>query len=193
MVNVHPSYKNQTIAYSINNGSNFKDLTFPAGVWNYNDFDSYLKQIIKKDGVLLKFNATTFRVTIVLPTQVRLDLTKSDFNDLIGIDKKVLTSGTHIGSKVPNLSQDTDVLNIHTDLINVSLVDGQDTDIIYSFSTSVLQPSYSFTLEPRRITFNPINKPLYLSIRMWVTDGKRRLLNPNGADVSYSLILKRVE
>ena len=41
--NVNPSYKNQTIAYSINNGSDFKDLTFPAGVWNYNNFDSYLK------------------------------------------------------------------------------------------------------------------------------------------------------
>ena len=86
--NVNPSYKNQTIAYSINYGSNFKDLKFPAGVWNYNDFDTYLKQIIKKDGISLKFNATTFRVTIVLPTQVRLDLTKSYFNDLIGFDKK---------------------------------------------------------------------------------------------------------
>ena len=101
-----------------------------------------------------------------------------------------MISGTHIGSKVPNLSQDTDVLNIHCDLINDSLVDGEDTDIIYSFSTSVLQLSYSFTLEPRRITFNPINKTTVSSIRMWVTDGKRRLLNLNGADVVYSLTLK---
>ena len=117
--NVNPSYKNQTVAYSINNGSNFQDLTFPEGVWNYKDFDSYLKQIIKKNGISLKFKSTTFRVTIVLPAQVRLDLTKSDFNDLIGFDKKILTSGTHIGIKVPNLSQDTDVLNIHCDLITI--------------------------------------------------------------------------
>ena len=60
-----------------------------------------------------------------MPTQVRRDLTKSNFNDLIGFDKKILTNGTHIGSKVPNLSQDTNnVLNIHCDLINDSLVDG---------------------------------------------------------------------
>ena len=115
--NVNPSYKNQTIAYSINNGSNVQDLTFPEGVWNYKDFDSYLKQIIKKNGISLTFNSTTFRVTIVLPAQVRLDLTKSD--NLIGFDKKILTSGTHIGTKVPNLSQDTDVLNIHSDLIKL--------------------------------------------------------------------------
>ena len=164
--NVNPSYKNQTRAYSINNGSNFQDLTFPAGVWNYKDFDSFLKQIIKKKGISLTFNSTTFRVTIVLQAQVRLNLTKSYFNDLIGFDKKILTRGTHIGTKVPNLSQDNDVLNIHCHLINDSLVNGQDTDIIYSFSTSVLQPSYSFTLEPRRITFNPIKKTTISSITM---------------------------
>ena len=89
--------------------------------------------------------------------------------------KKILTTGTHIGTKVPNLSQDNDVLNIHWHLINDSLVDGQNTGIIYSFSTSVLQPSYSFTLQPRRITFNPINKTTISSIRMWVTDGKKKI------------------
>ena len=120
-------------------------------------------------------------------------MTASDFNDLIGFNKTVLTSGTNIGAKVPNLSQDTDILNIHCDLINESLVDGQDTDIIYSFSTSVLNPSYSFTLEPRRVTFNPINKNSISSIRIYITDGKRRFINLNGADTSFSLILKRTE
>ena len=94
---------------------------------------------------------------------------------------------------MPNLSQDTDTLNIHCDLINNSLVDGQDTDIIYSFSTSVLQPSYSFTIEPHRATYNPTNKNSISSIRIYITDGKRRLINLSGADTSFSLILKRIE
>ena len=127
--NVNQSYKNKTIAYSVDNG---------AGVWNYTDFDSYIQQIIGNDTISLTFNATTFRVTIKLPVRIRLDSTKSDFNDLIGFDQRILTSGTHIGTRVPNLSQDTDVLNIHCDLINDSLVDGQDTDIIYSFSTATI-------------------------------------------------------
>ena len=123
----------------------------------------------------------------------RLDLTASDFNDLIGFDKTVLSDETSIGANVPNLSQDTDLLNVYCDLINDSLVDGEDTDIIYSFSTSVLQPSYSFTLEPRRATFNPVNKNNISSIRIYITDGKRRLVNLNGADTSFSLILKSIE
>ena len=155
---------------------------------------------IVKDGannneypITLEFNETTFRVTVMLAQNYQLDLTASNFNELIGFKKEVLKTEVNIGSNVPNLSQDTDILNIHCDLINDSLVDGQDTDIIYSFSTSVLRPSYSFTIEPRRVTFNPTNKNIIDSIRMYITDGKRRLINLNGADTSFSLILKRME
>ena len=193
--NVNAGYKNQLIKYSSDNGSNFKDITFPAGVWNYTDFNTYIKNITKTGDtypINLVFNDTTFRVTVTLAENYQLDLRASDFNDLIGFDKKILTSGTYIGSRVPNLSQDTDILNIHCDLINESLVDGKETDIIYSFSTSVLTPSYSFTLEPLRVTFNPVNKTSISSIRMWVTDGKRRSVNLNGAQTAFSLILKSI-
>jgi len=74
---------------------------------------------------------------------------------------------------MPNLSQDTEMLNIHCDLVNTSLVNGGDTDIIYSFSTSILKPSYSFTIEPRIVTFNPVNKNTISRIRIYITDGKR--------------------
>ena len=200
--NVNSSYDNQLIKYSSDNGSTFNEITFSAGVWNYTGFNTYIKEITKivRDGnnnndypITLEFDNTTFRVTVTLAQNYQLDLTASNFNELIGFDKKVLKSGNNIGPRVPNLSQDTDTLNIHCDLINDSLVDGQDTDIIYSFSTSVLQPSYSFTIEPQRVTYNPTNKNSISSIRIYITDGKRRLINLNGADTSFSLILKRIE
>ena len=111
----------------------------------------------------------------------------------MGLIKKNLTASGNVGTKVPNLSQDTDILNIHCDLVNDSVVDGEESDIIYSFSASVLRLSYSFTLKPRRITYNPINKQTISSIRMYNTDGKRCVVDLNGADTSFSLILKRLE
>ena len=200
--NVNPSYANQLIKYSSDNGSTFHNITFPAGVWNYTDFNTYIKDITKivKNGntpneypITLEFDDTTFRVTVTLAKNYQLDLTASNFNELIGFNKKILKNEQNIGSKVPNLSQDTDILNIHCDLINDSLVDGKETDIIYSFSTSVLRPSYSFTIEPRRVTYNPTNKNSISSIRIYITDGKRRLINLNGADTSLSLILRKIE
>ena len=104
-------------------------------------------------------------MTITLKTNYQLDLTKSNSYKLIGFDKKVLkTASKNVGTKVPNLSQDTDIVNIYCDLVNDSFVDGEESDIIYSLSISVLKPSHSFTLEPRRITYNPINKQSINSI-----------------------------
>ena len=193
--NVNAGYKNQLIKYSSDNGLTFKNITFPAGVWNYIDFNRYIKNLTKTGEtypINLVFDDTIFRVTVTLAENYQLDLRASDFNDLIGFDKKILTSGTHIGARGPNLSQDTDILNLHCDLVNESLVDGEETDIIFSFSTSVLNPSYSFEREPERVTFNPVNKTTISSIRIMITDGKRRLVDLNGADTSFSLILKSI-
>ena len=55
----------------------------------------------------------------------QLDLTKSYFYKLIGFDKEVVEA-TKIGLRVPNLSQDTEIINIHCDLIDESLVDGDE-------------------------------------------------------------------
>lgn len=196
--NMNPGYNNQLIKFSKDNGSTFQDIVFSPGVWDYNDFDFHIKDATKlKVGsattypITITFDDTTFRVTITLAQNYQLHLTKSNFYDLIGFDKEIVTQ-TKTGPRVPNLSQDTDVLNVHCNLVNSSLVDGEDSDITYSFSTSVLRPSFSFTLEPRRVTYNPINRNSISSIRIHITDGKRRIIDLNGADTSFSLILKQI-
>ena len=197
--NINKEYQNQLIGYSKDTGSTFTNILFPEGVWNYTSINQHIKdatvikQANKEDEypINLEFNETTFRVTITMKENYQIDFTKSNFNDLIGFEKKIIKDKVNIGPSVPNLSQDTDILNIHCDLVNSSLVDGEESDILFSFSTSVLRPSYSFTLEPRRITFNPLNKNTISSIRIYITDGKRRLINLNHQDVAFSLILKK--
>ena len=141
--------------------------------------DSYIKQktVIKSPGkgdeypITLLFDETIFKVTVTLKTSYQLDLTKSNFYELVGFGKNVLSASSSVGTEVPNLSQDTDIINIQCDLVNDSFVDEEESDIIYSFSTSVLRPSHSFTLEPRRITYNPANKNIIGSIKMYIRDG----------------------
>ena len=93
-LNVNPSYKNQLIKYSSDNGSTFHEITFPAGVWNYTDLNTYIKEITKigdKDPytypITLGFDKTTFRVTIRLAQNYQFDLTASNFNELIGLNR----------------------------------------------------------------------------------------------------------
>ena len=111
------------------------------------------------------------------------------FSNLSSLDKEIIAERS-ICEWVPSLSQDTDIWNVHCELVNDSLVDGSECHIIYSFSTSVLRPSCSFTLEPRRAAYNPVNKNNISSIRIYITDGKQRIVNLNGADTAFSLILK---
>ena len=110
---------------------------------------------------------------------------------LLAMIKKILTDEKNISDRVPNLTEDTDVLNIHCDLTSNSLVDGEESDIIYSFGTSTLRASYGFVLEPRRVIFNPVNKTSISSIRIYITDGLRRPVYLNNADTAFSLILRR--
>ena len=196
--NINAALKNQLIKFSSDGGETFSDITFPAGVWDYSSLNEAIQNATgplteqnKKFPINLAFSLTTFRVTITLEENWQLDPTPSNFGNLNGFDKKILKDKLNIGPRVPNLSQDTDMLNVHCDLTNDSLVDGEESDIIFSFSTSVLQASYSFTLEPMRITFNPVNKNTISSIRIYITDGKRRIVDLNGADTAFSLILKK--
>ena len=77
-------------------------IDFAQGVWTYKDLDNYIKEETKTtDGegnenypITLTFDEPTFRVIITLATVYRLDLTKSDFNELIGYDQKILSDET---------------------------------------------------------------------------------------------------
>ena len=121
----------------------------------------FLKGETRKDGddypLNIEFQNPTYKLLVILKEYYQLDLTASNIhgyiNCLVLIIKVILKDKNNYGLRLPNLSQDTDLLNIDCDLINESLVDGEESDIIYSFSTSVLRPSYSFTLKTRRVTF----------------------------------------
>ena len=198
--NINSGYANQKIAWSKDGGRTFTDIDFAQGVWDYKDIDNYIREKTKttdsegKDvfPITLTFDEPTFRVLITLEKDYRLDLTKSNFYRLIRFKKEILTNERNVGSTTPNISEDTDVLNIHCDLISDSLVDGQESDISFSFGTGTLQSSYNFVLEPRRVIFNPVNKTHISSIRIYVTDGKRRPVYLNHADTAFSLILKHI-
>lgn len=126
--NINSRYNNQKIAFSKDNGTTFSDIDFAQEVWTYNDIDNYIKDRTKTtvgDGndvvpITLTFDEPTFRVIITLVANYQLDLTKSDFNGLIGYNKVILKDERNVGTRIPNLTEDTDVLNIHCNLVSES-------------------------------------------------------------------------
>ena len=194
--NITSNLNNQKIKYSSDGGKTWKDLIFPPGIWNYKGLNDYFKEqtkITNSDSttypITLNFNEITLRTRIVLAANYQLDLTTSNFNDLIGFNKQILTSSSN-GDYIPNLSQDREILNIHCNLISGSLVDEHETDIIYTFGTNDLVPSYAFTKDPLRVRFYPVSKYYIDTLRIYITDGQRRIIDLNESDTSFALILR---
>lgn len=87
---------------------------------------------------------------------------------------------TEYGSKLPNITNSIDVLNINSSATKDSIVDGINTDTVAVIPTDNLTRSYPFTFEPRRPLFCPVSSHNIAEMRIYVTDSLVRPVNFNG-------------
>ena len=110
------------------------------------------------------------------------------FGDLIGFEKKLITK-TQYGTKLPNITNSIDVLNINTSAITNSIVNGINTNTIAVIPTDNLPRSFPFTFEPRRPLYRSVSSFNIAEMRIYVTDSLGRPVNFNGIDWFMTLIL----
>ena len=136
----------------------------------------------------LTFFLSTYRVLITLEGQFQVDLRGTNFADLIGFEKKLVTS-TEYGTKLPNITNSVDSLNINTTAIKDSVVNGVNTNTIAVIPTENLTRSYPFTFEPKRELYCPVSSNNISEIRVYITDSIGRSVDLNGIDWFITLIL----
>ena len=113
--NIRSDYKNNKIKYT-HDGSAWQTITFTDGMYSYSDINDYIHQYMdqkshhttdskgtKKYSINLTFILSTYRVLVSLDGDYQLDLRGTEFGDLIGFEKKVITK-TEYGSKLPNIT-----------------------------------------------------------------------------------------
>ena len=200
--NVISSYKNNTKKYTNDRGANWNTVTFKDGMYSYSDINDYLHQYMEKQNhhttdqggnkvfhININFILSTYRVLISFSgDKFQLDLRRTDFGELIGFDKKLVTK-TEYGTKLPNITNSIDVLNINTNAIKYSIVDGVDTNTLAMIPTDNLIRSYPFTFEPRRPLYYPVSSNTISEMRFYVTDSLGRPVDLNGIDWFMTLIL----
>ena len=156
--NIRSDYKNNKIKYTPD-GSAWQTITFTDGMYSYSDINDYIHQYMdqkshhttdskgtKKYSINLTFILSTYRVLVSLDGDYQLDLRGTEFGDLIGFEKKLITK-TEYGSKLPNITNSIDVLNINTTAITDSIVNGINTNTIAVIPTDNLTRSYPFTFK----------------------------------------------
>ena len=107
---------------------------------------------------------------------------------MIGFEKKLVTS-TEYGTKLPNITNSVDSVNINTTAIKDSVVNGVNTNTIAVIPTENLTRSYPFTFEPKRELYCPVSSNNISEIRVYITDSIGRSVDLNGIDWFMTLIL----
>ena len=75
-------------------------------------------------------------------------------------------------------------------MVDISIVDGECDDVIYTVSAADLKGSYPFKDEPILKGFCEIDKIIINSIRNYITDALGKIINLNKVDTSFTFILK---
>ena len=189
--NIRSSYRNNKIKYT-HDGSTWNTITFSDGMYSYSDINGYIHQYmdqkshhttdskgVKNYSINLSFILSTYRVLLSLEGDYQVDLRGTDFGDLIGFDKKLVTK-TEYGTRLPNITKSIDSLNINVDAIKDSVVNGVNTNTIAVIPTDNLTRSYPFTFEPRRTLYCPVSSNTISEMRITVNDSLGHPIDLNG-------------
>ena len=199
--NIRNDYGNNKIKYS-HDGSTWQTITFTDGMYSYSDINDYIHQYMvqkshhgtdsngnKTYSINLTFILSTYRVLVSIEGSYQLDLRETNFGELIGFEKKLITK-TEYGTKLPNITNSIDSLNINTTAITNSIVNGLNTNTIAVIPTDNLTRSRPFTFEPKRPLFCDLSSSSIDEMRIYITDSLGRPVNLNNIDWYMTLILK---
>ena len=121
--NINSTYNDNKISYSHDNGKTNTVISFPDGVYDYNDINNHIKSSLKANGhtvdkktpgIKLIFSTSRFRVYVLLSTGYRVNLRGMDrnFNDLIGFTKINITT-SQFGQALPNIINSVDNIKLN--------------------------------------------------------------------------------
>ena len=202
--NIISSYENNTIKYT-HDGTTWNTITFTDGMYSYSDINDYIHQYMdqkshhttdskgeKKYSINLTFILSTYRILISLDGDYQLDLRGTDFGDLVGFEKKLVTKKEY-GTRLPNITKSIDSLNINLSVLKDSVVNGENTNTIAVIPTDNLTRSFPFTFEPRRTLYCPVSFNIISKMRITVTDSLGQPIDLNGIDWFTTLLLRHTD
>ena len=141
--NIRLEYGNDKLKISKDNGKTFETLTFPSGVYDYDDINNFIQEKIGKIGntkiygINIFFDLTTFKVFIKLNEDYsQIDFGGSgNFSSLLGFKKELLKTSAY-GENFPNISNSIDNLYLRCSLLSDSIISGKRSNVLYTFSTN---------------------------------------------------------
>jgi hypothetical protein len=200
--NISTDYNNQVFRYY--NGSSYKNITIPNGLYSIENLNDYVHAIMKSNGdytvvggidtfdITLTPNYNTFKLDISISNSYRVDLTVGTLYQLFGFDAILVTS-SQSGTSNINITNGVDKILIHCDIATGGYKSGQNSDVLMSFQANN-EPSSLLEIKPFYAVFLPITQTGYLTkMRIYITDQQNRRINLNNEGINMTLELKKLK
>lgn len=171
--------------------NNVKSITIPYGNKNVEDLNIDVMKAFGSDDPPVKFGRvqSRLRMLIKLTKGWNIDLTKSDFHKLIGFEKKVYESHDEEtvieGENIADITNGNDIIYIHCDVVNGSLINQNNSEVIYSFTPRDV-PGVIVSKEFNNLIYYPVNRDSIRRIRMRVTNQNGELIDLNKGLIEYN-------
>ena len=178
--NISSDYGNQTFRYY--NGTTWKNITIPAGLYTIENIYSYIKAQLKNAGdyagvvagvdvhyIILAPNYNTFKLDVTVSNSYQVDFSVGNLYQLVGFTPIIVTT-SQSGINNVNITNGVDKINIHIDCITGSYSGSGGNDVIYSFPIDGA-PSSLVTIKPIHLLKLAMNKSGFLDrIKVYITD-----------------------
>ena len=187
--NIRPEYKNDKLKILKDKGKTFETITFPSGVYHYEDINNFTQERIGNKEVSVVFNLSTYKVFIKLNESYQIDFREGVFATLLGFKKEFLKTSAS-GENFPNISNSIENLYLRCSLLSDSIISGKRGNVLYTFSTNTKTRSFPFEIKPRHYSWNKINTKYISEVRFYFTDNEDREVDLNDIDISLTVVMK---
>ena len=123
----------------------------------------------------------TYQILIQIDNNYQLHFRNSKFGELIGFSEKIVNK-TETGDDLPNITNSIDMIDINTDALTNSILNGVNTNTLAAIPTVNLTRRFPFTFEPRRLLFNEVSQLNISQMRFYITDSLGRAIGLNKID-----------
>jgi hypothetical protein len=143
----------------------------------------------------MNINISTSRLSSIIEItnpSYQIDFTvDNSIGSLLGFNKEIIKHGYNKSTNIVDIMNINSIL-VNTDFISSSVVNGTMAPAIHSFYPRV-GPGYKIIEIPRHLIYYPINSHQINSIRIWLTDQDKKIVDIQGERVTVRIAIREIK
>ena len=166
------------------------DINLETGSYSLEEInDKVQSKLPDKGTILLYADLPTLKCHIKIQPGYKIMFKKYDISSVLGFDPQILEAGLHVGEHIVNILN-VNCINVTCDLVTSSYINGQKTNIIYSFFPDVDIGS-KIVQSPKNLLFLPLIVNRIESLTVTLTDQNLDQIANRNENVSCQFAIKR--